>query len=506
MGIAVAFVVFICIEVATIGNGPKKEVEAYKKSLIAQGEKLEISELIPPPVPVEQNGADLVNQALGMLTQEDNEDTNFVPAATLVAPGKAMICFEQPDIRGVYFTNSWSNETAIVDDDRPMIELLTQASDYPALDFRLDYRQAFSVGAYILPLMYCVHRLSAAAVCDLHQGNVAAAVKNICVVLALVNGQQNCMQPYAQMLRVSMARSTADTTWELLQSRSLNDAELALVQSNWESLEFIRAMVNALSMERAGYDSEITKMETSSQYFGQEMSGFAPFESPDWSDGLGDVLHVLSDDAKLVFVRSAYKTSWIYSDELGMLQNDQLVLETIREAATNQFFNPAYSNMLNQLRVRVAGKPDGLMIKLNSHEFYHFFSESSPYSAYVREIMTAEATCRVTATGVALKRYQLKHGKYPATLSDLVPEFISSIPRDPVDGKPLRYRLMADGSFLLYSIGENGRDDGGDGSTGRKSGRNFPSRWTERAALDWVWPQPATAAEIKYFYAHRSKP
>ena len=33
-----------------------------------------------------------------------------------------------------------------------------------------------------------------------------------------------------------------------------------------------------------------------------------------------------------------------------------------------------------------------------------------------------------------------------------------------MDGQPLRYRRNADGTFLLYSIGENGKDDGGNPS------------------------------------------
>ena len=54
MGIALVFVLLTWIEVTTIGNGPKKQVEAYKKSLIAKGEKLDISELLPTPVPPER--------------------------------------------------------------------------------------------------------------------------------------------------------------------------------------------------------------------------------------------------------------------------------------------------------------------------------------------------------------------------------------------------------------------------------------------------------------------
>ena len=36
----------------------------------------------------------------------------------------------------------------------------------------------------------------------------------------------------------------------------------------------------------------------------------------------------------------------------------------------------------------------------------------------------------------------------------------STLPSDPFSGKPLRYRASAQG-FVLYNVGENGKDDGG---------------------------------------------
>ena len=40
----------------------------------------------------------------------------------------------------------------------------------------------------------------------------------------------------------------------------------------------------------------------------------------------------------------------------------------------------------------------------------------------------------MTIAAIALKRFQLKHGSHPAQLSELVPEFLTSVPLDPVDG------------------------------------------------------------------------
>jgi hypothetical protein len=110
----------------------------------------------------------------------------------------------------------------------------------------------------------------------------------------------------------------------------------------------------------------------------------------------------------------------------------------------------------------------------------------------------------MTITAIALKRFQLKHGNYPADLNSLVPEFLPAVPLDPVDGQPLRYRRNADGTFLLYSVSENGVDDGGNPAL-EKGVTNSSYSWQNPHALDWVWPQPATEAEIKFFYEHPPK-
>ena len=117
------------------------------------------------------------------------------------------------------------------------------------------------------------------------------------------------------------------------------------------------------------------------------------------------------------------------------------------------------------------------------------------------KVMGVEAAREAAITAIALKRYQLTHGDFPADLTALVPEFVSAIPRDPVDGQPLRYRRNADGTFLLYSVGENGKDDGGNPSL-EKGVQSSSFYWQNPHALDWVWPQPATEKEIQDYYAH----
>lgn len=71
-----------------------------------------------------------------------------------------------------------------------------------------------------------------------------------------------------------------------------------------------------------------------------------------------------------------------------------------------------------------------------------------------------------------------------------MPEFLSAVPMDWMHGKPLRYRLNPDGTFTLWSVNEDFKDDGGDATdTGAVSRQR--DIWDGRDAL---WPRALTPA------------
>jgi hypothetical protein len=67
---------------------------------------------------------------------------------------------------------------------------------------------------------------------------------------------------------------------------------------------------------------------------------------------------------------------------------------------------------------------------------------------------------RAAAVAVAALRFRNEHGRLPATLEELVPEYLDHVPLDPWTGSPLVY-AAGDDRATIYSVGENGLDDGG---------------------------------------------
>jgi len=154
------------------------------------------------------------------------------------------------------------------------------------------------------------------------------------------------------------------------------------------------------------------------------------------------------------------------------------------QASVVRFYQP----VLDQ----VATAPHGLLpsASMANGLFYNFVSRSGPYTDLTRPFVPAVSslltkanrsimTSRLAIVACGLERYRLKHGSYPTTLKELeTSKLVTSIPLD-MDGQPVRYRRTNDEWYNLYSIGPNGRDDGGE----------FVEV-ESKPALDWPWPVP----------------
>jgi hypothetical protein len=85
----------------------------------------------------------------------------------------------------------------------------------------------------------------------------------------------------------------------------------------------------------------------------------------------------------------------------------------------------------------------------------------------------------------ALEMFRQDSGGFPPSLEALAPKYLASIPNDVVTGKPMHYRLMPDGAFILYSVGLNEKDDGG-----KTQWKDQRAERVDLKAGDWVWRYP----------------
>lgn len=96
----------------------------------------------------------------------------------------------------------------------------------------------------------------------------------------------------------------------------------------------------------------------------------------------------------------------------------------------------------------------------------------------------AQVTADQAVLACALERYRLAHGQFPDKLEALTPDLIAKLPQDVITGAQYKYRLPASLSspFVLYSIGWNEKDDGG--QVVLKGQVMDPNQG------DWLWTYP----------------
>jgi hypothetical protein len=85
----------------------------------------------------------------------------------------------------------------------------------------------------------------------------------------------------------------------------------------------------------------------------------------------------------------------------------------------------------------------------------------TPNETYIMADVKATARDRLLRLAIAIRRHQLQTGAWPTGLGEVTGAEAVGRADPCVDGGELIYRVTADG-FVIYSVGENGRDDRGE--------------------------------------------
>jgi hypothetical protein len=500
-GLLVALVLFPVIE----HYRGKWALERWKAEMVAKGEKLKIEELIPPPPALADNAFPDVLFASFRLRATNPQHIGWMPPSLrFAAPGKLIYIPAQVHWKGTDYSGGKNKDTNVTwevfaDEMAALIDPLNEAKaalKKPGFDANLNYRFGFNLPTmHLMEMKRLGEALCAATLLELHRGNISAASEDLEAMLALSRGQKDERLVFSQLVRIAITTTAVGATWQALQTRGWNDEQLARLQAGWQSLEFLRAMARALEMERAMQGPAYDRFRQSSKEVADILGGYQNMfggggvasNSISSLDDVVDLLRVklpeLGRDSLYV---PLWQFAWSHQDELHCMELVQAPIETLRRAAEPKpgedvaaalrrlDTNTEEANLYDRLRFRVSDMAFSWVWKS------------------VRRALVCETLRELTVAAIALKRYELRHGRPAPNLAALVPEFLPELPRDYMDGQPLRYRLNPDGSFLLYSVGQDGRDDGGDATPTSGAG----SKSNLQNGRDLVWPAPASAEEI----------
>ena len=151
-------------------------------------------------------------------------------------PGKRLIGWQQPVIHNVgnYPTNTWSDLGAQLVERQNDLDGFRKLIASPTLDFGYDYSNAENyesqISTYLVPEKYAIQWLQSSELCHLHYGKTTEACYDVRAMLALVKGNTQDRFIISQLIRLNLARMSADATWDILHTTNVSDEELTQLQ------------------------------------------------------------------------------------------------------------------------------------------------------------------------------------------------------------------------------------------------------------------------------------
>ena len=187
-------------------------------------------------------------------------------------------------------------------------------------------------------------------------------------------------------------------------------------------------------------------------------------------------------DWRADFVRNHQAVSATWGTLPPLTWKERVLIQTTSKRRITADLNLAYQNVIAAARLPY-GMRGATKIALGNP----FIDATQNYLLHYHFGAARELTGnRVLMLRLALRAHQLEHGAPPPNLQKLAPNYIVAVPADPF-GKGEALRYQTDGqTYTLWSIGPDGKDDGGTPVPWRKGRKNVKSHADERERLPFI--------------------
>lgn len=376
--------------------------------------------IAPPRVSDRDNAALIYQQAFNrMWTAEDDPPPNWLALTDQLNPVRATVEFDWND-RPV---------TELLNEHTQTLELLRQAAALPDCYFERDYGSPsvpmlvpelgrFRNGAQMLAIE-ARHALS--------QGDTQRAAENINAIFNMAEHVQREPILMVGLAAVSIEHLAVEVLQEALGDAEQNDA-LARAVEPQPMISYHRSIQRCFVMEEA---------------FG--LSIFSDFGS----DSGRHLVHLLNPEQAAFFdtpgVGPLYRVFVLPDDLTGFRR----VMRQSQQACTLPWWRAMPELQRVQHEFEATGQ--GMLTKM-------IFPALVTAVQYFEE---ADARHDMARLAVAMIRHLHENQRYPDDFDDLAPRYMTTVPNDPFTGKPFK-RIRRDGALVLYSIGADLTDDGGE--------------------------------------------
>lgn len=474
-------------------------LKRWKAQMTAKGERFDVTSLWPSP----NAAANSFSNQLAKATEIDRgklaEFASSISSLLVNERGEFRRGSQEVQPQLAYqknSTNTWEELDDALKQNEAAFASLRELMKNPPPTMGLD--MAKQLAGDFQPNFVSVRKgaqlLQAAAMNDLHKGELSHALENLVALQAFAKLYEGDPGLVNYMIRMAIVGLTVDVCWDALQADGWTSAQLTtLQQSCAEPDKLLSQMPRTLEAERVrriyvlrwlrshSYKSWVNRNQPNFESFGVKPPGRDT--APTFLWWRQNIFHPL------------WSFTWADQEELAYLSNSQLEVTALRDAVQKR----AWSSLTQQL----AANQKAYRTPVATWRFYlrlpmeDIFGDQPPDPYPYPNITRAWSTTMQTLTrhemlitAIAMKRFELQDGKKPSSLDALIPEFLAALPMDFMDGHPLRYRLNSDGTYALYSVGDNLIDDGGISIPGSARTGALKPPWNGK---DWVWPAAAAS-------------
>jgi hypothetical protein len=444
----------------------------YRRDLEAKGERFDWQAFVPPAVPDNQNFftapvfTNIVSGKIRLDPYPKGDKTYIYTAGdwrknsvTDLRPWQRVYRDLGENDNGDKFPVSPEPQTPAADVllalslYDPVVEELRQASEQPYAYIPLPYEDGiYAIAQPLLPslaaLKRCTQVLEVRAIAELAAGQNQKALDDIRLLLYLSKSLGNSPFLISQLVRMAIVDISIQPIWEGLAQHKWSEEQLGDLETQLSGIDFLDDYGVTIRCERA---FAIMSFETQRRTH--------------------EIIMPDGDTRNIKLMPSAY----FYQNELAFAQmSEQWTLPLVD--TNSRVISPE-----NYQRIEADIRAQQKHLSLYAVQARMLAPAIGPA---VKKLAFAQSSIDLARVGCALERYRLAQGEYPKTLDVLAPQFIAEVPHDIINGQPLHYRLRPDGQFILYSVGWNETDDGGQIVLTKKG-------MVDRDQGDWVWQYPA---------------
>ena len=346
------------------------------------------------------------------------------------------------------------------------LEALRAAAPRPRCRFPIGYEEHISVPLSHLNALLAFGKITRArALAHLSLGNPEAACADLVLGLRIANATREEPLLISQLVIASQVEQQMQPLWEGLNRRQWTDPQLASIEAALARFDLLSGFLRGIRGERS-----ILGMQALDAFKQQPQLLFTVFD--------------LNNDAAEVpfFLRVSrvfLPAGWIDFNKAEVCRHYDRLAETVKPEE-HRFLPQAAQAQEKEFTATVDAQranPRRMIAALVMPQL----------SLLQQRCAAGQATVDLARVAVAIARHRLRHAELPSTLDQLVPDFLPKVPPDVITGEPLRYRPHPDGTFALYSVGWDAKDDGGEHAL---KANTEEIDWQNG---DWPWPGPPKA-------------